>query len=153
MSANGHARNTPRIETSLFPAVLCWELALGPAPCGCFWEEKGKKGRGDISSVQDRFFLAQMAVQHQRFGGAENVCVMPRFYITEAKLHLRLSEGNKLNDCITQNKTVPSPHRVRCLRRSLSFPCHPRCTRRASSRTAFPAASRRTRICASFLSL
>lgn len=141
MSANGHVRNTARIETSLFPALLCWESALGPAPYGRFWEEKGKKGRGDISSVQDRFSLAQMAVQHQGFGGAENVCVMPRFCIIEAKLQLRFSEGNKLSVCIAQNNTFPSPYRVLCLRHSFSFLCHPCSTREASSRTAFLAVS------------
>ena len=60
---------------SLFPAVMCWELALGHACYESFQEDKGKKGRGNVTLVKDRFSLAVQAdgvahisVQHHGFG-------------------------------------------------------------------------------------
>lgn len=58
---------------SLFPAVTCWELALGRASYESFQEDKGKKGRGNIILVKDRFLLAVQAVaQHHGFGDVED---------------------------------------------------------------------------------
>jgi len=78
---------------SLFPAVICWELALGPASYESFQEDKGEKGRGNITLVKGRFLLAvqadcaaQISVRHHDFGDVENLCVMTRFYIIQAKL-------------------------------------------------------------------